>query len=234
MKWLEGRVVTKVAIPITKVCSRHCPECVVRDQLTWYNKSIKRPHMAMEELTEVGRLIGPIQHLEITGGEPSLHPQFEEITARLGELFQCDDIMLVTNGWLFGRDPSKLPLLMKYQRVWVSHYTEAFANRHGGTPNTADAKAVRDYLIENQHPFIKYQNVSGHKIHTPPYGGAPCDHYYHGMIGYYDGRLYGCCAAGGLPEGQRGASILLTEGWRARVTELETPCEYCPYSKEAK
>jgi len=136
---------------------------------------------------------------------------------------------------LFGRDPSKLPLLMKYQRVWVTDYNESFAKRHGGNSNTKDAQLVRDYLIKNQHPFLHYQEMYEHRSHTPPYGGVPCSHYYSGMIGYYDGRLYGCCVAGGLPEGQRGVSIPLTIDWRDRYEErMELPCEYCPYSKEVK
>ena len=127
MKFNPNRVIDRLALPITRACQRQCPECPAR--------AGQDSHVPVEELKWAGRLIGPIGKIEVTGGEPSLHPEFAEISAGLKEWFKCGDIMLLTNGGIFGRDEN-LPLLLHYDRVYVSWYTNDFATRYGGDANT--------------------------------------------------------------------------------------------------
>jgi len=226
MKFYEGRTINKIQMPITNICNRRCPDCCAREQLMWYNSSIKEREVAIEELRRVGQLIGPISQMEITGGEPTMHSKFDEISNNLTELFQCNDFMLVTNGWLFGVEPRKLSLLMNYKRVWLSHYTEEFAAKNGGKSNTAECEAIERFVSDTPHteliPFTPAHHIP---YAAPPYSGIPCIHYRSGMITCYQGNLYGCCVAWSLP--LKAASIPLTEDWREHLTELDTPCENC-------
>ena len=226
MKFAEGRIANRVQVPIVSVCNRQCPECCARERLTWYNKQIKELEIPIEELRRVGNLIGKIGRIEITGGEPTLHSKFEELTNNLETIFQCNDFMLVTNGWLFGKDPSKLPLLLKYQRVWVSHYTEQFVARHGGVSNTFEYMLVTQFLQAHHHLNVMKVQIDGHVPYgEPPYEGTPCAHYWSDMIAYHEGQLFGCCVAWSLP--LQGKGIPLTSEWRDHVKEIELPCETC-------
>lgn len=182
----------------------------------------------MTELREVGRLIGPIEQIEITGGEPTLHSGFAELATNLPEYFECNDVMLVSNGFLFGRDPSKLPLLLNFKRVWITHYTERFVenNPKSGIPNTATVELIKAYLEEHKHPHFQLISMNDHiPFSEPPYGGQPCGHYYSHLVSYYEGQLYGCCVAWSLP--MRGQGIALTSNWRENLNNIELPCENC-------
>jgi hypothetical protein len=225
VKFLGERIINKIQVPIVRVCNRQCPNCCAREQLTWYNKSITEKEISLDELIWAGKLIGKIEYLEITGGEPTLHSQFEELTNNLPKIFQCDDVMLVTNGWLFGKDPSKLPLLLKYKRFYLSHYTEQFVEKYGGVTNTNEINLVLKFLKEHDISLINYFDISEHFVYNLPYSGIPCGHYKSNMISYYEKYLYGCCVAWSIPF--RGRGIPLTENWRMYLEKIETPCDQC-------
>ena len=230
MKFFKNRSVNRLQIPITCVCNRRCPDCCAREQLSWYNKSLIKKEVSLDELGWVGKMIGKIKRIEITGGEPTLHPKFDEISKRLTQFFDCDDFMLVTNGWLFGKDSSTLPLLMNYQRIWLSHYTEKFIEKYGGEVNTSEVRLVEDFLKTQGHTDFKVIIENDHvPFISGPYGGGPCSHYFSDMVAYYKGFIYGCCVAWSLPKQGRG--IPLNIDWREHLNDIELPCENCFLSR---
>ena len=218
MKYPANIITNSIQIPISRICNRQCPDCGARDTLTWYNKSIIEKEVSLEELKIVGDKIGKIERLEITGGEPTLHSKFEELASNLKYYFQCDNIWLITNGWLFKKDPSKLKLLLNFQNVYITHYTDIFAQKNGGTTNT---NFLKNYPKIGFHP----NTMNSHTRHLPPYGGNPCHLAYIGFNSYYEGKLYGCCTAWSQPN--RGTGIPLTEDWRNHLTEIDLPCKDC-------
>ena len=223
MKFIK-RYINRIQVPITRICNRQCPHCCARETLTWYNKSITEKEVTLEELIWAGKLIGKIDQIEITGGEPTLHSKFEEISNNLSNIFQCNDFMLVSNGWLF-KDPYKLPLLLNYQRVWITHYTEEFVKKYGGVINTREFNLVANFL--KQYPnihFIPVHTFEHKAFLDPPYKGNPCGHHLY-MPAYYEKYLYGCCVAWSLP--YRGKGIPLTEDWRDHLEEIDIPCDQC-------
>ena len=76
----------------------------------------------------------------------TLHSRFEELASNLKYYFQCDNVWLITNGWLFKKDPEKLRLLLNFQNVYITHYTENFARRHGGSTNTEEVMLLANFL----------------------------------------------------------------------------------------
>lgn len=217
-----ARNINRLALPITRACNRSCPECMARDR----SGNPAGTHVTIDELKRAGELLGPIWKIEVTGGEPSLHPQFREISEGLHKWFDCPDIMLLTNGWLF-EDDSYLPLLLNYERVYVSHYTPKFADKYGTPTNTEVHDKIRDYLKD--YPKVKFwsQTMDAHcPIKTPPYTGN-CMYGYDrsDSLGYLDGKLYGCCTAWQLD--YKGRGIELTKDWRSKVADIELPCGDC-------
>jgi hypothetical protein len=233
MKFADGRQINKIQIPIVRICNRKCPHCCARDQLTWFNRSLdKGNEISLDEIRRAGSLIGKIEQIEITGGEPTMHSHFEELSNNLSNIFQCDDVMLVSNGFLFGKDPTKLPLLLKFKRIWISHYTDTFVDqyRKSGSPNSTTVALIKDFLEKENHSLFDIVTMNDHvPFNPPPYVGKPCHHYNSHMISYYEGKLFGCCVAWSLPD--QGEGITLTAELRTQLSEIDIPCENCFLSK---
>lgn len=229
MKFIKGRGIHRMALPITRHCNRNCPECMAKKR----PDTVGGDHIPLQELVWVGKTMGPIQKIEMTGGEPSLHPRFPEISEHIHEWFKCDDIMVLTNGYLFDDDDA-LPLLLHYDRVYVTHYTPSFTMRYGTPGNTDLVNKIKLYLRD--HPKVQFweQRMDSHvPIGKPPYTGS-CKFGYDrsDSLAYDRGQLYGCCTAWQLP--YRGKGILLTADWRDHVNEIELPCDLCFISGEVK
>lgn len=232
MKFLAERKIDRLALPITRKCNRSCPECMARD------RTGDPYEVSVDGLKWVGKMIGPIGRIEVTGGEPSMHPNFKEISEGLHDWFKCNNIMLLTNGWLF-EDSQYLPILLEYDWVYVTHYTDDFVKNHGTETNTEVHDKIQDYLSRQSKTQFWSQTMDFHyPIGKPPYNGVPkpprC-YYYSGKfadsLAYYRGQLYGCCTAWQLP--YRGKGITLTEKWRDEIQKIELPCEQCFLTGEA-
>ena len=115
MEFNNNRIINKIQVPIVRICNRKCPDCCARYELTWFNKNLNKDfEISLEELKRAGEMFGELNEIEITGGEPTMHSQFEELSNNLHNYFNCNNIILVSNGWLFEKDLSKLYLLLKY------------------------------------------------------------------------------------------------------------------------
>ena len=227
MKFLWSRVINRLTVPITRACNRACPECTNRERDGIYGNGERNPHMSYDEIVWVGKNIGKIGRVEITGGEPTVHPDFQKITVSLRDIFQSDDIMLVTNGYIF-EDDDKLPLLLKYNRIYLTDYTQKFADKYGTPSNTEVCDKICDYLEGHKEVRVWRQRMDEHlelKDDVPNATTCRNGHDRGDMIGYHRGQLYGCCIAWGLD--YPGKGIVLAKDWRDRLCEMELPCNKC-------
>jgi glycosyltransferase involved in cell wall biosynthesis len=223
-KFIDCRVINRIALPITRACNRDCPECSARKADPNWDKA--NPHITIDELKWAGRTLGPIEKIEVTGGEPSLHPDFEEISKNIHDWFECKDIMLLTNAVSFYNKPDKCELLLNYDRVYISWYTNEFAIKYKTDANTAEVNFLEGWLKQRGRN-VWVQRMDAHvPIGHPPYTGTCMFGYDKGdSIGYGDKRLYGCCTSYWLPD--KGKSIPLTEDWREHLGEIGLPCHAC-------
>ena len=228
----KRRVINRIALPITRACNRDCPECSAREADKCWDRN--NPHVSVKEIKRVGKTLGPIGTIEMTGGEPSLHPDFVEISEHIHDWFQCKDIMLLTNGYLFN-DPEKLPLLLNYDRVYVSHYNQKFADKYGTPTNTEVHDKIRSYLKDKPVKFWSQLIENHDPIGTPPYKGVcppHCQYDKGDSVGYGDGKIWGCCTSYWLPD--KGRGIPLTPDWRGHLGEIGLPCRSCFLTGEEK
>lgn len=213
------RRVDRLALPITRACNRDCPECPAHEK--------GGAHVPVEELKWVGETIGPIDKIEVTGGEPSIHPDFAEISENIHKWFDCKDIMLLTNGGIFSKDDN-LHLLLKWDRVYITHYTDAFVATHGTTTNHDVHAKVCAFM--GGHPEIPFwsQQMDCHVPLKPPLpwaNGCRFGYDVNDMVSYYMGQIYGCCTSWQLED--RGRGIVLTRDWRDHIGEIVLPCGKC-------
>ena len=90
------RQIKKLELAITDYCNLQCALC---SQGTPYQKN-KRT-MSLDQIERMSLLIRPYEFevIKISGGEPTLHPQFREICRKLKTWFPARRYEMSTNGF---------------------------------------------------------------------------------------------------------------------------------------
>ncbi len=100
-----GRGIEYLRISVTDRCNFRCVYCMPQEGLPWLPKA---EILRYEEIAEVVRQLAPLglRRVRITGGEPTIRPQLEQLIAQLRATPQVEDIALSTNG-------AKLPVMAR-------------------------------------------------------------------------------------------------------------------------
>lgn len=96
----------RLSVELTNICNLHCSYCV-RDEDALYHTPAKFfPPALFESIVRQAREAIGITHVNFTGGEPTLHPQFDRVL----EIAESHDLKVsfVTNGWNFEKIWPKL------------------------------------------------------------------------------------------------------------------------------
>lgn len=158
-----------------------------------------------------------VETIDITGGEPSIHPELPEWSPKLKALFGCDKLTMDTNGTMFKKRPE---MFAHYDKVYVTHYTEE--TYEGCKDNIENINYLREYYADR--PDLLH--VSGEMKHVDRSrrGTGTCFRGSSGTVHYCDGRLYPCCVAPGL---DTKVSIELTGNWKEEILNTAPPCYDC-------
>jgi MoaA/NifB/PqqE/SkfB family radical SAM enzyme len=206
------REITCINYMITTACDRLCPDCCCN------MKSNSINHVTWASLKESAVYFKGIDRINLTGGEPTLHPQFINYVPNLRELFQCNRLTIETNGWGF----KKFPDIFRYfDWIQVSHYSVDSYEK--SWDNSKEIDFIRGYL-----PSMSL--IVGEITHIPRNvitGGKICDRGLSENASFYKGKLYPCCVAPGI-EGAKG--IELTPNWRQEILKVKLPCHNCLFS----
>ena len=100
-----GRSIEYLRISVTDRCNFRCLYCMPAEGLPWLPKS---EILSYEEIADVVRQLAPLglRRLRITGGEPTIRPNLEQLIRLLRAVPEIEDIALSTNG-------AKLPEMAK-------------------------------------------------------------------------------------------------------------------------
>jgi GTP 3',8-cyclase len=92
-----GRRIEYLRISVTDRCNFRCLYCMPAAGLEWLPKS---EILSYEEIAQIARELAPLglRRLRITGGEPTLRPQLENLVTLLKSIPEIEDISLSTNG----------------------------------------------------------------------------------------------------------------------------------------
>ena len=105
----------RLIVELTNVCNLHCSYCL-RDEDALYHQPAKFFALPLLKriLSEAKKTVG-LTHMMLTGGEPTLHPQFSEVL----DAAAAEDVKVsfVTNGWNF----EKLWPILLAARGNISH-----------------------------------------------------------------------------------------------------------------
>lgn len=94
----HGRTIRDVRISVTDRCNFRCVYCMEPDATFAPRESLLRP----DEVARVARLVTALgaRKIRITGGEPTLHPDIDQIIARVHSAAPSVEIAMITNGAL--------------------------------------------------------------------------------------------------------------------------------------
>lgn len=94
----------KLVIELTRLCNFSCIHCLREESPRIPTRRGGGEFLAIELIDRVLKEVEPygmVDHVALTGGEPTIHPRFGEIVALIAES-GCA-LSLVTNGWNFSR-----------------------------------------------------------------------------------------------------------------------------------
>ncbi len=195
-----------VTIDLTTHCNRRCPNCCAGIGI---NRVLE--HHSWEYFERAAAVLYGVERVNLTGGEPTMHPCFLPYVEGFRKLFGCKKLTMSTNGYLVAQHID----VITREIDWVdfslygdNHYALSLLQIHGITVNVYDG----GLLGINHTPRVNRGTGSCFRACATS-----------GTVAYADGKLYGCCVAPGIT----GAVAVERETWRAVIETAPLPCADC-------
>ncbi len=172
-------------------------------------------HTPLEQIQAILPWLSGIEKVSLTGGEPTAHPQFHEISMAVKAGLPHVKLGLETNATLY---PRFKPSLALFDSIDATLYgPQAWE----GCPSNAYKIA----LLKKDYPALRILPAK-HLTFANNRGANPCGrearaHWSHGLV-------YGCCAAPGHKTAQ---GIELAPGWHEQLKTIRLPCAECVYGQ---
>jgi hypothetical protein len=197
------REINCVTMDITTACNRHCDNCCAGMH--------RRPvvHHPWEYFVQAAEHLYGIYRLNLTGGEPTMHPSFEFLAWVLRDLFGCKLLTLSTNGFKVRQYEREL---CNFDEIYFSDYGE----------NHAELEWLQGHyggrIIHYCQEFTPLDRRGS---------GQPCHRGLSETVAHAHGRLFPCCVGPGIPGAE---SLEPCAGWQKKVQAVPLPCKDCWFS----
>jgi len=96
-----GRIANKLRISVTDKCNMRCMYCMPRGKVSWFSEHNILDYHEIARLVSILADLG-IERIRLTGGEPLLRPNLENLILALAKIEGIKSISMTTNGILFG------------------------------------------------------------------------------------------------------------------------------------
>ena len=200
-----------LSIEITTHCSKRCENCCAGVGI---NRVLS--HHPWEYFVSAAARVRGIYRIHITGGEPTMHPQFADFAPKFRDLFGCRVLSLGTNGYK----------MAEYEDLIVQTFDFVNVSDYGDRGAALQSLSARMKVnVENMGP-----NGALFVPRSAPGGGRPCTRAAwrsHSTV-FADGQIWGCCVAPGLNGAQ---GLPLDEHWQDAAMLAKTPCDTCFFSE---
>lgn len=191
-----------------------CPNCCCGMQVM--DKSSKY-FVDWDYMVNAAKYFYGTDTVDISGGEPSIHPELPVWAPKLKELFGCRLLTIDTNATMFDKRPE---MFGHFDKIYVTHYTKDTFK--GCEDNIDKINFLKEYYADRPELL----HVSGEMKHVDRSrrGTGSCFRGSSGTVHYAGGRLYPCCVAPGV---QGARSIELTDNWKQDIINTPPPCQNC-------
>jgi len=102
-----GRIAKKLRISVTDKCNMRCMYCMPRGKVRWFNEPDILDYHEIARLATILADLG-IERIRLTGGEPLLRPNLENLIVALTKIEGIKSISMTTNGILFAEKAGAL------------------------------------------------------------------------------------------------------------------------------
>jgi len=199
-----GIEIDRVNFWLTSYCNQYCPDCCVNAP------NYKNPkHYDIDYIKNASRFFYGIDNLRITGGEPTMHPDFGTIVPMLKEMFGCRLLTLATNGYM----------VIKHQNV-LHHFDDIVCTLYSHNRKEVEFLRKNGFIKRNTRSDRPVEHVPVTKRVSNP---VPCERA-NQAVAYVEGLVYPCCIA---PDFLGGKGIPLSDNWRKEILTVDLPCENC-------
>lgn len=202
-------MVNQLAVVVTTRCNLACPACCYQmpTRALWPAR-----HEPWAAFAAAARVFGDVQDLFVTGGEPTLHPEFPRIAREFRAMFDAERMVLVTNG---ARLIEHGDAADRFDEVRVSAYDDR-------------GRRAADWL-RARRPDLLRGGTAPEQVPLDHRGGpGRCDKDWTAVL--IQGHLYPCCMGPGIPGSARAE---LTTAGRASLAGLPRPCARCIFGRPA-
>jgi len=204
---------------LTTNCDMACPAC------SWgipFLPEEKRVDYDLEYILNSAKYLQGVNVLYIMGGEPTLHPMFEEWSSMFRYWFRPDRLYVWTNG---AKAVEKIEAFKYYDKIIYSLYdSESFF----GSPDNSEVGNILKDRYGDRVQIGRIQEMT--EENTKKLGSIyPCGR--EDIYIYMHGLLYPCCGETYLKEAK---GIVLTDNWREDILHVELPCEPCMFAEVEK
>lgn len=206
---------------ITDFCNLNCSLCSQGIPLQKEKKLI-----SLEDLERMAKFIKPFefQHIKISGGEPTMHPQFSQICGCLRKLFPAYNYYLATNGFMLEKFVNDVKI---FDVIILSEYP----GRNEKLFEKSVALNLPNLIAQKKEEYKEILDVYEEKNlnETNIYNRCP----YAETMKVVQNRIYPCCNLFGQALRQNipldKISVVFDENWRENITKLDVDvfCKRC-------
>jgi hypothetical protein len=208
---MSRQPITCVSMDLTTHCDRRCPDCCCGIGI---NRKLQ--HHPWEYFEAVAPFIRGIERVNLTGGEPTMHPKFAEFVPRFKDLFGCARLTMGTDGYGVSR----------HAKVIQEHIDEVhFSDYHH--VRSRESHNVLMSLDIQVMVFDALYDATGFVPRSRRGAGNPCARGFSETVAYADGKFWPCCVSPGL-DGTEG--IEPCDDWREKVLAVDMGCKQCMFS----
>ncbi len=195
------RQITCVAVDLTTVCDRACPDCCCGINMNM------RPavHHPWEYFEKLAPFIYGIERVDLFGGEPTTHPKFAEFVPKFKALWGCKVLSMTTDGFK----------VIRHQAV-LEHFDFIQATLY----DNRNRPAI-EFLQAN------YDTRLFPGVFTPRArigGGKPCGRGQGETVAFADGKFWPCTPGPGIT-GNVGLEPCMD--WREKILSVPMACASC-------
>lgn len=201
----NSTIINAVVFSLTTYCNLSCPECEANIPRIAYPE-----HYSIDSIRHASSCLFGIEHVAISGGEPTAHPQFRQIAKNLKKWFGCRSISLTTNGY---KIKEYHDVMHHFDDILVSHYNY----------NRKEVDFLARQGLDRRPPGATIHVTTARRARNP----GPCRRA--NFVMYIHGRLYPC---GSVPSGNEKLGIPLTDNWRKAIMNVPLPCGDCCFAEE--
>jgi hypothetical protein len=225
-KWIISRKlgyeINVLEIVITDFCNLECKLCA---QGTPYvkDKQVLSLHR-IRELSEYFKL-QKFRTIKISGGEPTLHPEFAQLCAEIKSLFSAEHYVLATNGYLLEKYLNEIKV---FDTIDLTEYP----GHNSQVYERLCALNIPGLHACVRHEYVELMDIFSTKnAHKKNIFRNCVFSYPGGHVKIVQDRIYPCCVVFGLSQVRQGIacdniSVKLDKDWKRNLSKLDIE-EYC-------